>query len=54
MMIVDDDIVVILKPHRHACIYTYIHTQSNILLDCVDFIEMRSRHFNVNSFKELF
>ena len=25
-----------------------------IVSDCVDFIESRNRHFNVNSFKELF
>ena len=29
-------------------------TVKHILLDCVDFIESRNRHFSVNSFRELF
>ena len=29
-------------------------TVKHILFDCVDFIESRNRHSNVNSFKELF
>ena len=29
-------------------------TVKHILFDCVDFIESRNRHFNVDTFKELF
>ena len=29
-------------------------TVKHILFDCVDFIESRNRHFNVNSFKGFF
>ena len=29
-------------------------TVKHILLECVDFIESRNRHFSVNSFRELF
>ena len=29
-------------------------TVKHILVDCFDFIEFRNRHFNENSFKELF
>ena len=37
------------------CIACDCHlTVKHILFDCVDFIESRNRHFNVNSFKELF
>ena len=37
------------------CIACDCHlTVKHVLFDCVDFIESRNRHFNVNSFKELF